>query len=433
MLVALLGLLLGCDQPKSRIVLDFWAFGREGEVVRSLVDRFEQDNPGISVRVQQIPWSAAHEKLLTAFAGDAMPDVFQLGNTWIPEFVAVGALADLGPRLASSARFDRNDVFPGIMKTNEIGGNTYGLPWYVDTRLIFYRRDLLADAGIAAIPPTWDGWLAALETIRESRAVSGFPIHLPIDDWAPVTILALQQDADLLEDADSYGNFQSARFRRAFDFYIDIFKRGLAPAQGSAQVSNLYQEFASGYFAMFISGPWNIGELNQRLPERLRGAWDTAPMPAPGPAYRPGPDSASGSQPGEGAPGVSLAGGASLVIHRGSEHAAQAWKLIEFLTDSRQQVAFYRLTGNLPSRRSAWSDAGLADEPHMDAFWRQLQNLEPTPRIPEWERIAHLIARTCEAVVRGDRDLDEALAALDEAADRVLEKRRWLLTQSQRQ
>jgi multiple sugar transport system substrate-binding protein len=46
---------------------------------------FERRYPEIQVKVQQIPWSAAHEKLLTAYAGDAMPDVFQLGNTWIPE------------------------------------------------------------------------------------------------------------------------------------------------------------------------------------------------------------------------------------------------------------------------------------------------------------------------------------------------------------
>ena len=61
---------------KKRLTLDFWAFGREGEAVLALVDEFEAQNPDIQVRVQQIPWSAAHEKLLTAYAGDSMPDVF---------------------------------------------------------------------------------------------------------------------------------------------------------------------------------------------------------------------------------------------------------------------------------------------------------------------------------------------------------------------
>ena len=54
------------------------------------------------MRVQQIPWTAAHEKLLTAFAGDATPDVCQLGNTWIPEFAALDALEPLDDRVATS-------------------------------------------------------------------------------------------------------------------------------------------------------------------------------------------------------------------------------------------------------------------------------------------------------------------------------------------
>ena len=66
--------------------------GREGEVVRQLLPDFEREHPGIRVEVQQLPWTAAHQKLLTAFAGDALPDVAQLGNTWLPEFVALHAI-----------------------------------------------------------------------------------------------------------------------------------------------------------------------------------------------------------------------------------------------------------------------------------------------------------------------------------------------------
>src|SRR5258708_4821916 len=76
--------------------------GGVGGVVQNLVPEFERRAPGIRVRVQQIPWSAAHEKLLTAYVGNAMPDVVQVGNTWIPEFVALGALAPLDAWLAHS-------------------------------------------------------------------------------------------------------------------------------------------------------------------------------------------------------------------------------------------------------------------------------------------------------------------------------------------
>ena len=77
--------LVGCGQePVSAIMIEFWAMGREGEVVQELLPAFERLHPDIRVRVQQIPWSAAHEKLLTAYAGGAMPDLFQLGKPGFP-------------------------------------------------------------------------------------------------------------------------------------------------------------------------------------------------------------------------------------------------------------------------------------------------------------------------------------------------------------
>ena len=116
---------------------------------------FERSNPGIRVKVQQLPWTAAHEKLLTAFAGDVTPDICQLGNTWVPELVALDALVPLDRYVASPPIVDAADYFAGIWETNRIGGRLYGVPWYVDTRLVFYRRDLLSDAGFSAPPQSW--------------------------------------------------------------------------------------------------------------------------------------------------------------------------------------------------------------------------------------------------------------------------------------
>ncbi len=75
--------------------IKFWAMGREGEIVPELLKGFERENPGVRVMVQQVPWTAAHEKLLTAFAGGTLPDVAQMGNTWIAEFAALDAIARL--------------------------------------------------------------------------------------------------------------------------------------------------------------------------------------------------------------------------------------------------------------------------------------------------------------------------------------------------
>jgi len=99
--------------------------GREGEVVAQLIEGFEREHPGVRVIVQQIPWSAAHEKLLTAYVGRSTPDVSQLGNTWVPEFAALKAIEPLEPWLAGAA-FDSSAFFRGIWDTNVIDGRPFG-------------------------------------------------------------------------------------------------------------------------------------------------------------------------------------------------------------------------------------------------------------------------------------------------------------------
>ena len=408
----LLALLFGCDETADRrTTLDFWAFGREGEAVQGLIAAFEQEYPEIRVRVQQIPWSAAHEKLLTAFAGASMPDLFQLGNTWLPEFVALGAVADLGPWIGNDPDMGGNAFFAGVAATNVIDGVAYGVPWYVDTRLVFYRRDILKQAGYATFPETWSRWREAMRRVKEIVGPERYAIFLPIDEWTTPTILAMQLGAPLLRDGARFAAFDEPRFREAFRFYLEMFRDRLAPSAGGSQIANLYQEFANGYFAMFISGPWNIGELKQRWPGR-EDAWATAPMP--------GPDDDTA--------GVSLAGGASLVIHKGSAHKDAAWTLIRYLSGTERQVRFHALTGDLPARRDAWRAAALVDDRQAQAFWQQLQHMVPTPKIPEWERIARSLGRYAEAVIRDEMTVDEALSSLDADVDRMLEKRRWLLS-----
>lgn len=410
----LCAVLAGCSGPDPAAQeVRFWALGREGELVRALLPAFERAHPGIRVRVQQIPWSAAHEKLLTAFVGGALPDVFQAGSTWMPELVALGAVQPLDDRLAALPDDPRADAFAGIRAANAIDGRTWAVPWYVETRVLFYRADALRAAGFATPPDDWAGWLAALAAVQARARPGSYALLLPVSEWQPPVIFALQHGATLLRGDDAWGNFQSPAFRAGFAFYLDFFRRGLAPVDAEGQLANLYQDFAAGFFHAFISGPWNVGELATRLPPALQHAWATAPIPA--------------LRPGE--PGRSIAGGASLALAAGSPRSDAAWQLIAFLTAAEQQLAFYRLSGNLPARPSAWEAGGLAAAPHVAAFWQQLQHAEPPPRIPEWERIAAAISRAVEAAVRG-ADVDTVLAALDRDVDAILAKRRWLLSRN---
>ena len=408
-LVVAATLLAACDRHAADVtVVRFWAMGREGEVVTALLPEFERTHPGIRVDVQQLPWSAAHEKLLTAFAGDATPDVCQLGNTWIPEFVALGALEPLDASIAAST-VDARDFFGGIWDTNVVAGRPYGVPWYVDTRLLFYRRDLLEAAGVAQAPVSWADWVRTLAALKSNAQAGRYAILLPLNEVEPLVALALQQPEPLLRDGERYGNFQSAGFRRALAFYAAMFRDGYAPLVTASDTSNVWNDFGRGMFAFYITGPWNIGEFQRRLPASVQTAWTTAPLP--------GPDG----------PGASIAGGASLVLFRASRAKEAAWKLIEYLARPDISLRFHALTGDLPPRRTAWNDATLASDVHARAFRDQLERVKPAPKVPEWERIADEMRVIAERVVRGEASVDDAARELDARADRILEKRRWLL------
>jgi multiple sugar transport system substrate-binding protein len=399
----------GCGSRSQQRLVTVWAMGREGEVVAELLPQFTREHPDIEVRVQQLPWTAAHQKLLTAFAGEATPDVCLLGNTWIPEFAALKALEPLDEALAHSGVVQREDYFPGIWDTNVVGGALYGVPWYVDTRLLFYRRDLLAQAGFPDPPKTWREWSRALAAIKELVGSERYSVLLPLNEFEPLMVLALQQGDPLLRDGGRYGNFESPGFRRAFAYYLDMFRHQWAPPVGSIQISNVWGELGRGYYSFYINGPWNIGEFRRRLPPEQQGSWMTAPMPGP-----------------EG-PGASVASGASLVIFRRSRHKDDAWRLVEFLSTPEVQQRFYDLTGDLPPRRSSWVEPTLAGNVYARAFREQLERVKPTPKVAEWERIMTAMQLMAERVVHGDELPEEGMRQLDRDVDAMLQKRRWLL------
>jgi multiple sugar transport system substrate-binding protein len=418
-LLSLLPALAGCGTERQlHATVRFWGLGREGEVVRDLVPEFERRNPGVRLVVQQIPWTSAHEKLLTAFVGRSTPDLAQLGNTWIPEFAAIGALDPLDGSVARSGSVSPARYFPGVWATSLYDGAVYGIPWYVDTRVLYYRPDLVARAGYASAPRTWSEWRDAMRKVKRIQPPSAHPILLPTNEWEQLAILGLQKGSPLLAENGTRGAFSGPEFRAAAEFYVGIYREGLAPIVSYSQLGNAYQEFARGNIAMWMTGPWNLGEFRHRLPPAEQKLWMTAPLPAPD---------------GSPWPGASFSGGSSLAIFRGSQSKPEAWKVIEFLSEPAIQARFYALSGDLPASRAAWDDPALAGDEKARAFRTQVERVVAMPRVPEWEQIAQHMAERLEPAIRGRESLPAALAAIDEDVDRILEKRRWMLAHRREQ
>lgn len=381
--------------------------GVEGENISKLIPQFEKQY-NVRVKVQQIPWTAAHEKLITAFVSETLPDVFQLGNTWIPEFVAINALDPLDTLIMKS-QINLDDYFYGILESNKINGVLYGIPWYVDTRVLFYRKDLLEKVGFKNPPRNWS---ELFECSKRIKSITGnYAIYFPTNEWVPLILFALQNKAELLKQNYTEPAFTDSQFVTAFEFLSKFYKEKLSPSN-ITEVTNVYQAFEEGYIAMYITGPWNISEFKKRISGEVQKLWMTAPLPSSDSDY----------------PGVSLAGGASLVINKTSKKKNLALKLIEFLSQPEIQIKFYQLVGSLPSRKIAWNDSIFLNDVYLKAFRIQLEKTQAMPKLAEWENIMiSKIQKYVEEVAAGRMSVIEACQKLNSETSILLEKRKYLV------
>ena len=139
------------DDGKASGTIEVWAMGTEGEVLQDFAAAFTEANPDAKVEVTAVPWDGAHDKIANAIAAGETPDVSLIGTTWMGEFAEAGGIDPMPEGLVDEA-----DFFPGAWESTEVGGTSYGVPWYVETRALYYRTDLAEQAGWSQPPATWD-------------------------------------------------------------------------------------------------------------------------------------------------------------------------------------------------------------------------------------------------------------------------------------
>lgn len=404
--------LAGCARRADPGALTLWAMSYEGDYSPLLMPAFTRAT-GIRVEVQSLPWTAAHEKLLTAFAGGSLPDVVMLPNGWVGEFALVGALAPL-----NDARLVAN-MFPGVLETTRVAGRDFAVPWAVAPQVQFFRRDLLAAVGYDAPPTDWDGFRRMGFALKRRRP-DDYAVLLYLNWWDALFTFAGQTGTRALRDQDTRGNFASPGFRAALAFYKSLFDDGLAPRALSTEIQDPTGAFVQGYFAVYPSGPSLLLDLDPALRKLLQrgpiaiepAQWGTARMPGP---HGPGPASGVAS---------------SLAVTSQSRRPAEAWALVRHLTSPASELRFQGLIGNLPARRDAWASPLLA-RPILAPFAQQMQQPAYGPNVVEWERIRTEAQLIAERVVRGLLTVDQGAAEMDRRADRILAKRRVLVEAGQ--
>ena len=373
-----------------------WAMGAEGENLPKLTKEFEAANPGVKVQVTAIPWDAAHDKFTTAITANKTPDVAMVGTTWMGEFAGMGAI-DPTP-----GQIDKSVFFEGAQKTTEVDGTSYGIPWYVETRLVYYRTDLAEKAGITTPPTDWDG-LKAMAKAMQDKAGAKWGIGLQaggVGSWQSVMPFAWSAGADLTKDGGKAYNFDSPEVLKAAEYYQSFFTDGISDKAAPATPTT-EPDFASGKVPMFISGPWMMSAVEKVGGAGFKDKYNVAPIPA----------GSAGSS--------SFVGGSNLVVFKNTQNRDSAWKLVQWLADPKVQVKWYGLSTDLPSVKSAWQDPALTADTKLAVFGKQLETAQAPPSFPTWEQVITSFDTEMEKVTKSGADPAAALKTVQKQAESI--------------
>lgn len=379
-------------QPESAPEGDIsvWAMGTEGDNLDVLAEEFMAEFPDVSVEVTAVPWDAAHDRLVTAIAGGEVPDVSLVGTTWMGEFATLGGLEPT-PDTIDPAQF-----FEGAWDTTVVDGVSYGVPWYVETRLIYYRTDLAEEGGFNQAPANWDELTQLAEATVEGGAEYGISLQPGgIGAWQTFMPFFWQAGGEIVDDENNF-TLDSEACTASLAYYDSFFEAGLS----SSTVSDVPVEaqFADGTVGAFISGPWMIGIVTDAGADPE--TWAVA------------------HQPTETA-GTSFVGGGNLAVFEQSDNKDAAWAFVEYLSQPATQVTWYETVNDLPAARAAWDDEALAGDELLSAFGEQLDDAKSPPAIPTWEQVASAIDGQVEQVTVGDTSPEDACAAMQEEAESI--------------
>jgi multiple sugar transport system substrate-binding protein len=371
-----------------------WAMGTEGAKLSLLAKDFEAANPEAKVHVTVIPWDAAHDKIATAIAGRQTPDVSLVGTTYMAEFAKSGALDPTPPII------DGSQFFGGGWDTTIVNGTSYGVPWYVETRLLYYRTDLAGKAGQQA-PANWSDLTAFAKAMKE-RSGAKWGINLQAGGkgaWQTFLPFVWQAGGSITDQGGRQFTLDSPAVVKALEYYRTFFAAGLSP-DALLRPGELEQGFVDGSFGAFFSGPWHIGLLKEQGGPSFTGKWSVARMPRE-------------------AAGTSFVGGGDLAVFKDAKNRDAAWKFVRYLSTPEVQVRWYSEVGDLPSVKSAWQDRKLSGDPLLKTFGDQLDEAKSPPAIATWEQVASVIDTEVEKVVKGVRSPADAAKSMQAQASSI--------------
>ena len=368
--------------------LTVWAMGNEGTKLKILADAFTKENPDVKVSVTPVAWAQAVAKLQTAIAGGTTPDVSQMGTDMMGQFGATGAFETV------PADIDKSAYFESAWNTNIVDGAVVGVPWYVETRLLYYRKDIAEKAGITTAPATWDD-LKTMAKAMQEKGGAKYGISLGTKNWQEYFPFLWSNGGDVV-DANGKPVLNSPQAVEALTFYKSFFTEGLTP-KSVPEGFDITPAFVTGDYPMFFSGPWHLSLIKEAGGADFTDKWAIASMPKKTTA-------------------TSFVGGSNVVVYKNSKNKDAAWAFVKFLSDPKTQALWYTTVTDLPAVQAAWEDPALAADPNVKMFGEQLKDTKAQPASASWSEVSSAINDTLEKMTTGGLEPQAAADQMQQEA-----------------
>lgn len=367
--------------------LTVWIMGDSAANFEALIAPYTESS-GTEVEVVAIPWDGIDERLTTAVASGSGPDLLQIGLSKLRTFADAGALLALDDHLNDYPGLASENFASGIAgDATAVNGEIVSVPWVSDTRVLFYRSDILAENGIDAPPSTWDELREDAATLA-ARGDGQYGYYIPQWDSPLPLIMTWSNGGDVIE-ADGSVNFDVPEFHAAVDTYVGLHSDGSAPPNGDFDQT---QGFISGIAPMLISGPYLAAGISSSAPE-LDGAWGVTTVPA-------GSSSAT-----------SLFAGSNMGVWHNTDQVDASLALLEYLSEPQTQVRWFEMSGELPTATAALEDATLASDPLVQVYSQQLTDAKVLPLVPNWDGgVGADLLTALNSIVLTGADRESALA-----------------------
>jgi multiple sugar transport system substrate-binding protein len=372
---------------------------------RRLLDRFEREHPGITVRDETLPSSTDEQHqfyVINLEGGSRDFDVLSMDVIWVPEFARAGWLTDLGGMLPKS---DRDKFFPGPMKAVTFEGSVYAIPWYIDAGVLYYRKDLLDRYGFRP-PATWDELVRTAQYITK-REPGLYGFIWQGKQYEGLVCNALEyfwgNGGRILEDGKVV--IDSAQNVRALGFMRDLIaKYGVTPPLVTTATEEPTRHiFGSGRAVFMRNWPyaWNIFD---KPGSAVKGKVGVAPLPS----FPPNPS-------------VSTLGGWQLGVNRYARHPRLAKELVQFLTSPSAQKTLALTIGYKPTRMSLYHDRDLMKaQPFIAGLYDIFMKATPRPATPYYMMITQVMQSEFSAAVSGMKSPEKALKSAQAQIEHIV-------------